>query len=547
MLESEKKELDAEIKSVIVYQQGVQITKLGSIHLTKGEQLICITNLPESLDKESVRVKGIGNGKIINITVEFNSKKEYKTEEYEKLNNQRDLVQKGIKKKDIELNRVNEQLEKFKSTESEFYDNWAKAFAFGEIDLSNFIEFNEKINENFKSKLDTTEKLEDRIKELRTELQVINNKISKLGPIEEVHNFYDVYINLNVVQEGEFKIELRFTMTEAWWVPFYDCAIGEEKAKLSMMANVYNRTGLDWEDIEIEISTASLKPISLIKPSPMILEEFIPYVEEKMKDYNFKGKKKMAAKPMGGALREITKSEDFDDDGFYEPEEAEYVAEEEPMPEIEETYAEVSENIGVQSFKIPNRIDIPSDKNPHPVNLTVVDLETEKKYYWSAVAPENVLIQDTVVNGDLLLLSGNVKIYFQEEFLGETSIPVIAPKEKFKLGTRVSYDLKIDKKLTDRSKAKKAIKGRLINNYEYKITIKNLNEATEDLTLYDKIPHSSSENIKVTIDEIVPEPDKKKLGVLTWKFNLKGLDDKTINYKYVVDYKKGIQITPSLP
>ena len=313
------------------------------------------------------------------------------------------------------------------------------------------------------------------------------------------------------------------------------------------MANVYNRTGLDWEDIEIEISTASLKPISLIKPSPMILEEFIPYVEEKMKDYNFKGKKKMAAKPMGGALREITKSEDFDDDGFYEPEEAEYVAEEEPMPEIEETYAEVSENIGVQSFKIPNRIDIPSDKNPHPVNLTVVDLETEKKYYWSAVAPENVLIQDTVVNGDLLLLSGNVKIYFQEEFLGETSIPVIAPKEKFKLGTRVSYDLKIDKKLTDRSKAKKAIKGRLINNYEYKITIKNLNEATEDLTLYDKIPHSSSENIKVTIDEIVPEPDKKKLGVLTWKFNLKGLDDKTINYKYVVDYKKGIQITPSLP
>ena len=86
------------------------------------------------------------------------------------------------------------------------------------------------------------------------------------------------------------------------------------------------------------------------------------------------------------------------------------------MPEIEETYAEVSENIGVQSFKIPHRIDIPSDKNPHPVNLTIVDLETEKKYYWSAVAPENVLIQDTVVNGDLLLLSGNVKIYFQEEF-----------------------------------------------------------------------------------------------------------------------------------
>ena len=544
MLESEKKELEAEIESVIVYQQGVQITKLGSVNLTKGEQLIYITSLPESLDKESVRVKGIGNGKIINITVEFNSKKEYKTEEYEKLNNQREAIEKEIKKKEIELNRINEQLEKFKSTESEFYDNWAKAFAFGEIDLSVFIEFNEKINENFKSKLETTETLEDKIKELRTELQVINNKISKLGPVEEVHNFYDVYINLNVVQEGEFTIELRFTMTEAWWVPFYDCALSEKKAKLSLMGNIFNRTGLDWEDIEIEISTASLKPISLIKPSPMILEEYIPYVEEKMED--FKGKKKMApGKPMGGALRELTKAEDSEDDDFG-VEEEEYWAEEEPMPEIEETYAEVSENIGVQSFKIPNRIDVPSDKNPHPVNLTVVDLETEKKYYWSAVAPGNVLIQDTVVNGDLLLLSGNVKIYFQEEFLGETSIPVIAPKERFKLGTRISYDLKIDKKLIDRSKAKKAIRGRLKNLYAYKIIIKNLNKITEDLTIYDKIPHSSSENIKVEMEEISPEPDKKKLGILTWKFNLKGLDEKTINYKYAVDYKKGIQITPAL-
>ena len=230
-----------------------------------------------------------------------------------------------------------------------------------------------------------------------------------------------------------------------------------------------------------------------------------------------------------------------------EEEEVLYELAEEPAPEIEETYAEVSENIGVQSFKIPEKIVLPSDKNPHPVNLTIEELDTEKRYFWSSSAPENVIIRDTLINGDLLLLAGKVKIYYMEEFLGETEISVIAPKEKFKLGTRVSYDLKIDKKLIDRSKDKKAIKGRLKNNYQYKISIKNLNEATEDLTIYDKIPHSSSENIKVEVIEIVPEPDKKQLGILKWKFNLKGLNEKTINYKYVIEYKKGIQITPQLP
>ena len=501
--------------------------------------------MPESLDKESIRVKGIGNGKIINISVEFNSKKEYRTKEHKDLQEEKEKLEKEIKKREIELERINEQIVKFKSTEDEFYDNWARAFAFGEVELSNFIDFNEKFNENLTSKTESAEVLEDKIKELRTEFQVIQNKIYNLGPVEEVHNFYDINININVVQEGDFKIEIRYTMNQAWWVPFYDVVLSEEKAKIAMMANVYNRTGVDWENIEVEISTASLKPIRLIKPNPMILEEYIPvynsYKDSKKRMNGYGGGDLAGAHPT-----ELKEEEKMSFDEYAEAEDDDYDFEEEPIPEIEETYAEVSENIGVQSFKIPDRIDIPSDKNPHPVNLTIQELETEKKYFWSSAAPGNAIIRDTLKNEDLLLLAGNVKIYYLDEFLGETDIPVIAPKEKFKLGTRVSYDLKIDKKLIDRSKSKKAIKGKLKNYYSYKISIKNLN-ATDELTLYDKIPHSSSENIKVDVEEINPEPDKMELGILKWKIDLKGLEEKLIQYKYFVEYKKGITITPSLP
>jgi uncharacterized protein (TIGR02231 family) len=307
-----------------------------------------------------------------------------------------------------------------------------------------------------------------------------------------------------------------------------------------MMANVYNRTDLNWENVELEISTASLKPILLIHPDPMILQEYIPY--------KAKPAKKMKRRASGIRLMAKAGKMDYDNDGEIDDlleeiteDEDEFYPEEpvlEPEPEMEESYAEVSENIGVQSFKIPNRIDIPSDENPHPVNLTVQEVETEKKYFWSSAAPENVIIQDTLKNGDLLLLAGNVKIYYMEEFLGETSIAVIVPKEEFKLGTRVSFD---------RSKGKKAIKGRLKNNYEYKITIKNLNNVEEELAVYDRIGHSNSENIKVELVEVIPEPLKKKLGVLKWKFVMKGVDEKIISYKYIVDYKKDIFITPALP
>ena len=78
-MEDKTIELKTRIDGVIVYQTGVQVILGGTINLAKGDQLIKISNLPETLDKESIRVKGLGNGRIVNISVEFNSKKEYKT------------------------------------------------------------------------------------------------------------------------------------------------------------------------------------------------------------------------------------------------------------------------------------------------------------------------------------------------------------------------------------------------------------------------------------------------------------------------------------
>ena len=552
-METVKNELKTKISSVIVYQSGVQITLNGGINLNTGEHLITITNLPYTIDKESIRVKGIGNGKIINTNINFDSKKEYKKDEHKKLQEEREALQKKMKIKQRELQRIAERVQKYKSTEDTFYSDWSKAYAFGEVTLSNFMEFNEKINQQISSKIDQIEKIGLEYKDLETEMQALNNKISKLGPVEKIHNFYEVIVNLNVSKEGEFKFELRYTMTDAWWVPFYDATLTEDKAKLSMMANVYNQTGEDWENVEIEISTASLSPIILAKPSPIILKEYVPPVVYDNRMYSkskprFRGGGGAPGAPMEMVKGDIMMSMDMDE----EEEMDDYMAAPkdyapEPEPVIEESYAEVSENIGVQSFKIPNRLDIPSDKNPHPVNLTVQELETEKKYYWSSAASENVIIRDKLTNGDLLLLAGNVKIYYLEEFLGETSIPVVAPKEQFKLGTRVSYDLKVDKKLVDRSKSKKAIKGKLKNNYEYKIQIKNLNEVEDDLVLLDRVPHSSHEGIKVEIESMTPEQDKIELGILKWKFNLKGINEKIINYKYFVEYKKGIIVTPTLP
>lgn len=532
-MSEEEKILESKISGVIVYQQGAQIQETGEINLQQGEHIVKITEISENVDKESIRVKGTGNGKIVNISIEFNSRKELKKEAHGQIKKDLEEKSRTLARKKIEISRLNEILEKFKLTESNFYSLWAKAYAFDEGNMQDFSEFNESITSSIEGNFQRREELSEEIKDLQNTIQVIRNKLQMLGPIEEIFNFYEIFINVYAEQSGDFTFDVRYTMENAWYEPFYDVIIEEDSAELTMMANVYNNTGIDWEGIDLEISTATLQPIKLIKPDPMILHHYSTITSKKRSDLGGAVPRGLKTKPMKMMEKKKDKAEkeiDF-----------------EPKPEIDHSYASISENIGIQSFRIPNKVSIPSDENPHPVNLHQLSLETSKNYYWSSIAPENVIIQDELTNGDLLLLPGNVKIYYKEEFLGETNINLIAPKEDFKLGTRVSYDLKIEKKLMDRYKSKKAIKGKLRNGYEYKIVIKNLNNVDEELVIYDRIPHSTSEKIDVEIEEIQPDPDKQELGILKYKIPMKGVKEKEIRYKYYVEYKKDVEITPPLP
>ena len=117
-------DFESKVERVIVYSSGAQIVQVGKLTLPQGNQIIKISDLPDNLDKESIRVKGIGHGKIININVELNSKKEYNKEEYEELKAEREYLLKDIQKNQNELNRLNEQVANFKSVEDVFYETF---------------------------------------------------------------------------------------------------------------------------------------------------------------------------------------------------------------------------------------------------------------------------------------------------------------------------------------------------------------------------------------------------------------------------------------
>ena len=221
----------------------------------------------------------------------------------------------------------------------------------------------------------------------------------------------------------------------------------------------------------------------------------------------------------------------------------------EPQPELETVTSDVSSSFGVQKYTLNTKYTVASDKNPKPIPLHKEKLPSILQYFWTTTAPSRVLCNNKIRNKSLLILPGDAKVYVADEYIGETYLDLIAPNEEFKLGERITYDVKVEKKLKEKKKEKEgALKGKRSVSYSYEIKIENLNKVEEELIIYDRIPHSVSERIKVKLGEFSDDPASNVMNVLKYVIDMKLVKEKkSITYDYEVVYEKDVNIHPALP
>ncbi len=538
------------IEGCVIYQRGVKVTRAGTVALPVGPHTISI-ELPEQIDADSVRVKGKGDGMILNINVEKNFREETPRENVKALSNELNATKKEIKRLEKQKALLEQKKAQIGVLQDNFYANFPKLLAAGESKIERFEEFTAHQSAALNQVAQNIRDLAKTIDETKIKAEILLRKLQKLGQQKKVTTYHSLKVNFNARKEGEFKISADYQSPAAFWTPLYDTILTEANATIKIMANCTNQTGEDWKDINLDVSTATMTAIRAEKPSPFIVQEYIPVTLAPPKIYAKSGL-------LGGAgavnapapVADISAAEKDMDDMLAsvaeETEKKEDISPEKPEPAVREQTAQVTDAVGVQTFKLPGKVSIPSDEDPHPVTLATVKLPSKKKLFWSSAKPDLVVAQDALTNGEIVLLAGKVKTYYKDEFIGETTIPLVAPNEEFKIGSRASFDVKVTKKLVDRSKEKKLVKSKYIQSYNYAIEIKNLGKVEGLLKVYDRIPHSNSEKIKVIPGFPDLAPNKRQMGILKWTIELKGIETKKIGYNYNVEWDREIQITPPL-
>lgn len=252
-------DIDSKIKQVTLYRNGAEVTRGMAISLEEGLHELVFKNLSSSIDKESVRLSGVGDLTILSILPRSNYNKEGERQKAIKLlEDQRDLIQdkltyergmQNVYKQDEEMLVKNQQIGGANVT-------------LKTLDLKEAIDFQRKrLTEILAEKLKTA----NNIKKLEEDLKRVGEQLTPLQT-EAQKGTTEVAIHVSVKKLTQTDLDLTYYAADAGWYPMYDAKATNLSAPLVLhyKASVFQYSGEDWKKVRLTLSTANPRDRSLI-------------------------------------------------------------------------------------------------------------------------------------------------------------------------------------------------------------------------------------------------------------------------------------------
>jgi uncharacterized protein (TIGR02231 family) len=529
-------ELQTAITAVAVYPDRARVTHSGATTLKPGSHKLELPQLPLTLDAASVRAsaRGTAHARLLGVDVRRDFYEETPAERVREL-------EKQIEGLEDEVGGIDVQVELFQQERAAVGDlgGQTKAFAHGlaygkttaEAQMAVFDSLRKRAEEINAALLDLAVQrrdLERRLEKLRNEL----NQIQGGGRRQR----YTAVVEVEVTQAGELTVELTYVVAQAGWQPLYDVRLLEEGGRqvleVGYLAQVTQRTGEDWSDVALTLSTA--------RPA---LAETLPELEPWYVGPVIEGAKPQA-RMMAGMMAPAAPAPMMDKmmamTTGAEPE-----AEEAKERDVEVAVATVDTSGAAVTYQVSGAVTIPADGAPHKVAVARIELEPELDYVTAPKLVEAVYRRAQVNNDSpYTLLPGSANLFAGDEFIGATRFELVAPQGEIELYLGPDDRIKVERELKRREVDKKLIGDKRRLHYAYEITLENLLPTEAKVTLHDQIPVPRHEDVKVKLTSAEPEPgEQSKLNMLDWEFELDAGEKRVVGFGFTVEYPRGMRLT----
>lgn len=242
----------SKIKEVTVYLNGAQVTRTASCQLQEGSNEVIFTGLSHKIDESSIQVSGLDAVSILSIAYNINYLE--KAESNPKIKQ----WETRIEQLEYEISLLKNTISGLEEEEKVITSNRIVNSDSQVLDLERIKQigqyYRERItkikNEVFKTNV-SINKIKREINNLQQQLAEANNSAEL--PQGEIVITFDAPISINL------NATLSYLVHDAGWVPNYDIKSTGLNAPLSLAykGNVYQKTGQDWKNVKIFLSTGN--------------------------------------------------------------------------------------------------------------------------------------------------------------------------------------------------------------------------------------------------------------------------------------------------
>ncbi|WP_405250335.1 mucoidy inhibitor MuiA family protein [Dokdonia sp. Asnod3-C12] len=275
------------LSKVTVYLSGAQIERTAEVMVTEGTNSFIFNNLSNDIDESSIQISGLKNASILSINFGIN----YLTEQ---LNTKKVDSLRSLKTTlETDILKLNSLMSGLHKEEEVITSNQRLGSNTTEIDLAKIKElstyYRKRVTEIKNAILDAEiEKtnLQRRVNDLTKQFNEFN--------VTEEKSKGQITLKLNGEQRETLKLKITYNVSEAGWYPEYDLkAIATDAPlQLSYKAHLYQKTGIDWDDVNLVLSTGDPNTNNL---KPTIDTKYLRFVNRNYRNnsnatkaYNYK-------------------------------------------------------------------------------------------------------------------------------------------------------------------------------------------------------------------------------------------------------------------
>jgi len=504
------------ITNVTVFLNQAQVTRLAKVNLQAGVTNLVFDKLSNQINTNSIQVRVDGKITLLSVSLRDN---------YLKPNEK----SKEVLILEDSLASLNNSLNHFKADKETIVHEKDLMLANKNVGSSQIGVRSDELEDLmalYKKKLNEFKDDWFKLTQLETKYssykQKIENQLSQLQ-VKTQDQSPEIVVSLKALSTIENAvIEVSYLLNNARWTPFYDIRVKDTKSPLQLVskAHISQATGEDWKNVVLKLSTANPNEKGS-KPEliPTYLGFNQPVTIVARKSLTSKDKYGYKSENMGAASKSM-ETEAEADLGF--------------SGGISNT---VQTEINTE-FNVTSAYTIPSDNNPHQVDLTVTNLDAHYAYGTVPKLDKIAFVTAKVSGNDLVnQISGEANVYFDGTFTGKTYINGTT-SDSLLLSLGKDKRIQIQRSLLKDFSSKSFSGGSKKELNTWEISIRNTRKEPITIVVEDQIPVSTDKEIEIALLNNGGAEYDETTGKLKWTVTLDGEKSNTLKFSFEVKYPK---------